>query len=102
MGYVFAFYTRGLTAARFWEVLGISFYFSYDRRENMCIILYYFTDCNSDMINAKWLCIYGIFPQKLYWAGPQPCVLLPAEGATVVHSVINKFLYLQNVCHGVN
>lgn len=21
---------------------------------------------------------------------------------TVVHSVINKFLYLQNVCHGVN
>lgn len=35
------FCTKGLTVARFSEMLGTYFYFSFDRRENMCIITYF-------------------------------------------------------------
>lgn len=81
--------------------------FSYDRTEkhvHLLCVLYYFTDYNSDTTNAKWLYTHGVFPQKLYWSGPQACVLLPTDlGITVVRSVITEFLYLQNaVCCGPN
>lgn len=81
--------------------------FSYDRREkqvHLLSVFYYFTDCNSDKTNSKWLYADGVFPQKLYWSAPQACVLLSADlGTTVVHSVITEFLYLQNaVCCGPN
>lgn len=81
--------------------------FSYDRREkHVCLlfVLYYFTDDNSNMTNAKWLYPHGVFPQILPWWDPQASVLLPAGlGTTVAHAVITEFLYLQNtVCCGLS